>query len=432
MAFLPLPSIRQLYYSGRLSQYLLLLACVAGVIGLLMARALIALSPVVGVLATVAQPNLRRQLACWLRLRTVWFPALLYLFLLMSGLYTSEWSVWRHELFRQLPLLVVPYAFGVAVPLTARQRLGVGSIFVLGVSGLGIATLGEYLMNAPQANEAFGLGQSMPSVTGVFHIHFSIMLALAVFIGMLLSRETLTSSPLRWLLRAASIAALLVLHVLAYRTGLLVFYVTLLLDIVLLLVTRRKWRLGLILGGLLLLLPWTALQTLESARQRLEVTRYDLEQFSSGGDINNYSLSKRLAAWQTANIVFQAHPLVGVAPADVRAAMMQQYAWQSFGLTRANWVMVHNQYLHYLVGGGLLQLGLWLLVLLGPLAQPAQRRNPYVVHSICVLGVAMLTDSLLELQIGFNLFVFLYGFLVVSTERQTAAEVCNTPGSGTV
>ncbi|AIZ64767.1 hypothetical protein PK28_15755 [Hymenobacter sp. DG25B] len=432
MAFLPLPSFRQLYQSGRLSQYLLLLACVAGVVGLLMARALIALSPVVGVLAVAAQPNLRRQLAGWWSLRTAWFPALLYLFLVISGLYTAEWAVYRHELFRQLPLLGVPLVFAVAVPLTARQRLGVGSLFVLGVAGLGLATLAEYLMNAAQANNAFGSGQNMPSVTGVFHIHFSIMLALAVYIGMLLAREKIVGTALRWLLRAASITALVVLHVLAYRTGLLVFYATLLLDVVLVVVMRRQWRLGLVLAALLVLLPWGALHTLVSVQQRLEATHFDLEQFSLGHDINNYSLSKRLAAWHTANVIFQTHPVLGVAPADVRAAMMQQYAWQSFGLTPANWVMVHNQYLHYLVGGGLVQLGLWLLVLLGPLAQPAQRRNPYVIHCIWLLAIAMLTDSLLELQIGFNLFVFLYGFLVVSTERQTAARVCNTPGSGTV
>jgi O-antigen ligase len=41
-----------------------------------------------------------------------------------------------------------------------------------------------------------------------------------------------------------------------------------------------------------------------------------------------------------------------------------------------------------------------------------------VRYFLLVCGAAALADSLLELQIGFNLFVFLYGFLVVANERR--------------
>ena len=82
----------------------------------------------------------------------------------------------------------------------------------------------------------------------------------------------------------------------------------------------------------------------------------------------------------------------------------------TYGLRRANRVMVHNEYLHQLLAGGVVGLGLWLAVLFWPLAQPKQRRNPYIWHFVAVLGVAMLVDTVLELQIGFNLFVFGYGF----------------------
>ena len=55
------------YSSGRLSQHLLWLACLAGGAGLLAARALVALAPVVGVLAVLANPELRRALPRYFR-----------------------------------------------------------------------------------------------------------------------------------------------------------------------------------------------------------------------------------------------------------------------------------------------------------------------------------------------------------------------------
>ncbi|NVO83800.1 O-antigen ligase family protein [Hymenobacter terrestris] len=404
--------------SGRLSQYLLLLACVAGVVGLLASRALVALAPVVGVVAALANPHIRRQVPQWLRLRTVWAPAGLYVLLLLSGLYTHEWPEWRHELFRQLPWLAVPLVFGLAVPLTGRQRFGVGSLFVVGIALIGAATVGQYLRDPATANEAFRLGQSMPSVTRIFHIHFGLMLALATFLGFRMARQRHAPHCLRIALGLSVVVCVVVLHVLAYRSGLLAAYTLLLIEALLALLVRRRFWLGATLLLALAVGPWLAYQTLGSVRERVNNTFFDLEQFELQHDINHFSLSRRLAAWQTATVVARQHPLLGVGPADAHAAMMDQYAWRSYGLLPANRVMVHNQYLHQLVAGGVVGLALWLLVLLGPLGQPTLRRNPYVYRFVLLSAVAMLTDSLLELQTSYNLFVFLYGFLIVAAERR--------------
>ena len=172
--------------------------------------------------------------------------------------------------------------------------------------------------------------------------------------------------------------------------------------------------------GLLVAGPWLGYQLLGPLQQRWGNTRWDISQFLNGRDINDYSLARRLAAWETAVAVVRAHPLLGVAPADANAAMMEQYAWRDFGLRPENRIMIHNQYLHALVGGGVLGLVLWLAVLLGPLVQPGLRQNPYIRHFVVVFGAALCVDSMLELQTGYNLFVFGYGFLVVAAGRATA------------
>ena len=419
MSTTPALTLRQVYADGRLSQYLLLLACLAGVAGLLASRALVAISPLVGVVAALANPAIRQELPRWLRNTAAWQLGLLYLLLVVSGLYTSAWVTWRHELYRQLPLIGVPLAFALAVPLSSRQRFGVGRLFVLGVALIGAATVGRYLLDPDQAMELIRVGQNMPSVTRIFHIHFGIMLALAFYFGLLLRRSAWATPAWRWVLLGASAVAALVLHLLAYRTGLLVFYAALVGNAVYFLVVKRRFLIGLALVLVLAIVPWLAYQYLDSVHQRVWSTRFDIDEFRMGHDLNDLSLAKRLAAWETVRAIAGNHPWLGVGDADAYDAMMEQYAYQDFGIRPENRAMIHNQYLHYLVSGGITGLFLWLLVLLGPLAQPSQRRNPYVWHFLLILGTAMLVDSLLEIQIGFNLFVFLYGFLVVATERRS-------------
>jgi O-antigen ligase len=112
-----------------------------------------------------------------------------------------------------------------------------------------------------------------------------------------------------------------------------------------------------------------------------------------------------------------------VGQADTHAALMAQYSWNDFGLRLANRVDVHNQYLETLLGGGLVGLALWLAILFWPLTKAWARRDPYLCIFIVIQATLMLGADILSLQVGLNLFVFGYGFLVVAGEaRHRAAE----------
>ena len=416
------PPIVAYYYSGRLSQHLLWLACGAGVVGLLAARALVALAPVVGALAALANPHFRAGLAAYFRNGAARRAAALVGFLLLSGLYTTELAGWRHELFRSLVWLGVPLAFTAAVPLSGGQRRAVGYLFVLGTAAVGLATLGQYGLDPARATAAIHRGQNVMPITRVFHIPFGVMLALAAFWGVLLRRGARGPLLRAGLLAAAAVAAV-ALHVLAYRTGLLVFYAGLLALAGRLVVRGRPAR-GLLLLLLLAAGPWAAYRALPTVRQRVDGTVWDVQQFTLGHDLNGYSLAQRLAAVETARAIIGAHWLLGVGPADAHAAMLSQYSWKDFGLRPANRVDVHNQYLQALLGGGVVGLGLLLAVLAWPFRWARTRRSPATGIFLLGMAVAMLVDAVLDLQTGLNLFAFGYGFLVVAAEaRATAAPV---------
>ncbi|WP_161787105.1 O-antigen ligase family protein [Hymenobacter sp. IS2118] len=405
------------YFSGRLSQHLLWLACAAGVVGLLASRALVALAPVVGVCAVLANPNVRREAGLYFRNGAAMRAAALFGFLLVSGLYTSEWATWRHELFRSLTWLGVPLAFTLAVPLAGGQRRAVGALFVLGTAAVGLATSAQYLLDPGSANAAISVGQNMQSITGVFHIYFGVMLALSFFWGLRLRQHPEARLWWRGALLGAAAAAALTLHLLAYRTGLLVFYAGL-LGYVGWLLTQKRLVMSLGILVLLALGPLLAYSTLESVRHRVGSTLWDLNQYRTGQDLNDYSLSKRLVAAETAVIIIRQHWLLGVGPADAHAVMREQYDWRDYGLRDASQADVHNQYLNALLGGGLVGLVLWLAVLFWPLTRRWARTNPDLCFFILIQATGMLVTDTLSLQIGLNMFVFGYGFLVVAGEAR--------------
>lgn len=407
----------QYYFSGRLSQHLLWLASLAGVVGLLASRALVALSPVVGVLAVLANPHLRRDLPTYFRNGAAMRAAALVVFLLLTGLYTSDWAAWRHELFRSLVWLGVPLAFAAAVPLTGRQRRVVGVFFVLATAAVGLGTLLNYWLDPAHALATISIGQSVEAITHLMHIWFGVLLALSFFWGLLLLRNQGVGTWWRRALLAGVAVAGITLHVLAYRTGLFVLYAGLLASVGWLLAQKKaRWALGLLV--LLAAGPWLAYRALPSVRERVAATVYDVEQFKFGHDINNFSLAQRLTAVETATLLIQEHWLLGVAPADAHTVMLEQYSWKDYGLDRANRVDVHNQYLETLLGGGVVGLLLWLVVVFWPLRHAWARRNPYLCCFLLVQAVLMLVANILSLQIGLNLFVFGYGFLIVAGERR--------------
>lgn len=407
----------QYYSSGRLSQHLLWLASLAGVVGLLASRALVALSPVVGVLAALANPQVRHLLPQYFRNGAAMRAAGMVGLLLFSSLYTSEWQVWRHELFRSLTWLAVPLAFTLAVPLTGRQRWAVGALFVGGAAAVGLATVGTYLLDPRAANEAIHIGHNVPVITRVFHIYFGVMLALAFFWGLLLRQRPLAGPVARGILLVAASGAAAALHILAYRTGLLVFYAGLLAYVGYLL-ARRHVALGLGLLGLLALGPWLAYHTLDSVHERTGATIYDAQQFIEGRDLNDFSLSQRLTAIEASTLIIRQHWLLGIGQADTHAAMIAQYSWNDLGMRPTNRVDVHNQYLETLLGGGVVGLALWLALLFWPLTKAWARRDLYLCVFIIIQATLMLGVDILSLQVGLNLFVFGYGFLVVAGEAR--------------
>ncbi len=411
--------LSRLYATGKLSQILLFIACLAGVIGLFASRALISLSPALGGIAIFTNPHIAQALRAYRYNKSAWGLMAVYGLLVLSYGITENVGEWREQLIRQLPWVALPLVIGLSVPLSSKQRQWVGQAYVYVAGAVALATSIKYFLNPAYVHRLVVDNQNMPSALGVFHIHFGIMLALATCFGTVLIAKVELGKFAKWTIIVAIANCILTLHLLAYRTGLLALYATVLVAAGTLLLRRPKVAVALLL--LIIVVPVVSYYSMESIRRRAVATVDDVQHFTRHRNINNYSIARRMAAWVNAGTLIQENPILGVGPADTFDAMMAQYDRRSFGLRYKNRVMLHNQYLHMLVGSGIIGLALWLWVLFRPLFKQHLRADPAIVSFIIVQATAMLVDSLLEMQLGLNIFLFPYVFLIVGRERATRA-----------
>lgn len=399
------------------------------ILALFTSRALISLSPLVLVLAAVLNRDWRPGWRAYWRNPVALVPAALYALLLVSIVGTTDLAEWRHQAFRQLLLVAVPLAIAVAPPLPARYRAALVGWWLAVGTTVAAATLGYFLRHRAAIEESISRSKTQTAVTGIGHIYFGVMLALCTLYGLEIACGPARgcSRRVRLLAGLAALVCGLTMHLLAYRTGLVALYGALAVGVVQTLIVRRRVAVGLLMVVGLIATPVAAYYALPSVQRRVGQTFDDLDRFRSGQDINEYSLSQRLAAWHTAGTLVRQHWLLGVGQADVRQVMDEQYEQQNFGLRPENRILPHNQYLQYLLGGGVLAVALLLALLLLPVLAGPTRTDPFVRHLMAAVGFALLFDSVLEVQYGLNPFVLHYAVLVVGPwQRLTLARQPST------
>ncbi len=401
-----------------------LLALIVYILTLFSARrAAISLAPALLLLAALLNHHRAAHWRAYWRNPVALVLVALYGALLLSGLITTDLAEWRHQLFRQLLLLVVPLAVALAPPLSERA-LGRLAAWWLGCgAAVAVGTLAYFFRHRAVIEESISRSKTLAAITGVGHIYFGVMLALCTLYGGELALTPSLTRRRRWLAAGAAAICCFTMHVLAYRTGLMALYGALAVAVVRTLVVQRRVVVGLALLAGLVGAPVVAYYALPSVKARVEQTDSDLYRFRHQQDINEYSLSQRLAAWATAGTLVREHWGVGVGPADVKGAMETEYARRDFGLRPENRILPHNQYLQYLLGGGIGTLALLLTLLVLPLVKGPTRSDPFVRHFLVASGFALIFDSMLEVQYGLHPFILHYAVLVVGPWQRRALAV---------
>jgi O-antigen ligase len=377
------------------------LLCMAGVVT---SPALLSIGIIVIMLAGLASTPLREQWRRFVQHKPAVFMSLLFALQLLSGLWTRESGLdhWLEELKIKVPLFLGMYGLAVMGPFSTQKVRIAWAVLLLGTFFIGTGTVIDYVLHADEINERIKVSKEVQVWLGCNHIYFSIVMAFAILAnlwsiaqpGKLLFRGD------KYVLGAMTLACFVEMHVLTTRTGLVGLYLTLMILGWVLLLRRRKYLLAIVLVVGLLSVPVAGYYGLESFKHRVDNTVMDLTEYFKGHDPNYLSIGTRLESWKTAIHLWKKHPLTGVAMADLKADMTDQYVEDKTLLCPENFQLPHNQFIQNLAGWGLLGLATICLAWFYPVLS---RRWPKdLIFWIFWLNysLAMMGESTMERQVG--------------------------------
>ncbi|MDX1909751.1 MAG: O-antigen ligase family protein [Bacteroidia bacterium] len=339
----------------------------------------------------------------------------------VGGCMTDEPAGWMTDIRQKLPFLILPLAFGVFPRFSQRQETLLWGGFILTQTVVALLSLVIAYQDYEGLIRIVTRNSNIDIVGSVSHIYFGLFLAFSALMSLWLGvkHQPVFFRYERHLFLVLGVLNLIFLHLLTSRTGLIVVYVSGISGIIYLIFkTLHRW-LGVLLLAAVVVLPVLSYQYVPSFRTRVNVTRYDLQQYQiADRDLSGHSISLRLLAWEAALYVWEQHPILGTGIADVEQDMQAAYTHQPQRASPSSLLTTpHNQYLEYLAGFGILGIGMLLIVNWVPLFISKQKSLSFLLLLFVIgIGVAMLFESILERQAGMT-FVALFMMLLTAPDN---------------
>lgn len=337
---------------------------------------------------------------CWIWLFPVYFLLQWSLNLYHTGGIGSDSGF----LLRNLPLLCAPLVYS-----SARKAPGIQFIvpvLLVFLSWLSLAGTLNYFSHRNFYDQMILESKPVPVYSMVYHIEFSMILALASLAGLwfvMKPGRTQRGSFTHWVSIVAVIISVIGLHVFSARTGLLAFYSGLAAMLFSLGVGSRFWRIGAVAA----ILAVVAFISIPGIKNRIVNTVEDVSAVVQGKDLNNKSFGQRWEAWIMSGRAIMQSPFIGYGWEGARAAVQREFDKSDSGLEAKNRITPHNQYLETALQGGIPALILFLALFVTMVVYAIRNRKSFLLPAIVAVAVAMIFESVMERQAGI-LYVAVY------------------------
>lgn len=339
----------------------------------------------------------------------------------LSFFWTENTDIYLVDLRIKLPFLLLPFAFGFIPTFSRKEKLILMVSYCFSQLIIALFTIAGYLQNFEENIDRVKKNSALEIVGGTNHIYFGVTLALAIIVGfhLFIHHKTYFPKVHRAFSLLYVILATACLHSLTSRTGLVAFYGGFASYFLVYILNNKKWKLGLIILAILIITPLVSYHLIPSFKYRVDVTLWDLEvSGKEGADLNYQSVGLRIKTWECCLEVWKEEPVLGVGFADLGEELFACYREIDLQADESKWLKsAHNQYLEQLSGGGIPGLLILLTLFLLPLIRVKFKEiDELEIGILAVLAAGMLTESLLERQLGINLFLLMYFLLVKKNE----------------
>ena len=386
------------------------------VLGIVFSKFLISVATV-GLLITAMYKLVKRQEEFGPDIKPFLALTIIFWITIWSGLFSDDITMWTAFVMKKLPFLILPFSFYV-LRNEMSERIGhylMLFVAITVISGLGVVV--NYFLNYDAIQSAIGRGQAMP--TPIDHTEYSLYLAYGLFICAFGDKLMKQAYPVVGN-KAIGLMALflfLVLHILAVRSGLAVFYITSLIIGSYALVRQRKWLLLVAFLSMIFLIPIVAVNTIPSINNKWHYTKYDYLQYKKGNGVN-YSDSQRLYSIKVGLDIASENLFNGTGIGDLSAMCKIKYK-EMLGEELDHYP--HNQYLFILASMGLIGLMAYLIALFYPFYYYRHKLNYLLVSLYLLLLVSGLVENTIErtFSIAFYLFFVLLIFTRISQKNRS-------------
>ena len=381
-------------------------------------RILLSVSMIVFVVFSFFQQPIYKQVSAFFHSPLLWSMSLLFFLPLLSGFWSSNQKEWMEIIKIKAPLILMPFAFAGSFNLTKKQWQALAFLFIGFTTVATFWSMGHYLLDITGVNENYLRSQLLITPLENDHVRFSWMVAVSILVSAWLwierKREHKKNN---WLLLILLAWQIIFLHILAARTGLLSFYLMLLIAAIWQIIKKWKSGKGLILLFAVLALPLIAYFTVPTFQNRVKYFLYDLPYFSKGNYSPAMNDAVRIISIKAGWNVLKENPFSGVGFGDVLMETKKWYAANYPEMKEADKILPSSEWLIYGDGAGWLGIIVFGIVMAIPFFILVKKDKWFWIVLNTSVVVSFFFDIGLEVQFG----VFLYTFLVLWWWKQATA-----------
>lgn len=321
----------------------------------------------------------------------------------LSGSYSDNQELWQTALRVKLPFLTLPFAFFLLPKMKEQVVIQLHYWLIAVVVGVSLPVLTHAMLNYDSMIALLSKGQAIP--TPIEHVKYSMFNAYAAIAGLFLIRkETQSPMALKVILIVAVAFIIFMLHFLAVRSGLVIFYVSILAYALIELVNGTSKRMALIILTGVLILPILTYKLSPTLQQKIGYMNYDWSQYQKDGG-HQYSDSERIMSYKAALHMIGSNPLLGVGYGDVleESHIFYDQVYKRQDLFK----LPHSQYLLTLAGSGLLGFIIFAVGFFTPLLNKNWKTKTGTLLGLLYLNysISFLVENSLERSVSVAFFL---------------------------
>ena len=274
------------------------------------------------------------------------------------------------------------------------------------VSLVNIFAITNYLLKKDFYDALLLQSKSIP-IPNMHHIHFGIINAciIALLLGLLITKSLKDKIQFN-LAICLLLISVVSFHILSSRTGLLSFYVGILVSMIWYTIQKKSFK-AMFLGILIIILSLSmSYYFSDSFRNKIQNSIEDYNSWGKGDEINFKSMAMRMEASKMCIQIIGEYPL-GVGAEAQEQVLQATYVKENTPLDMENRVGPHNQFLDFGVKYG--WIGMILLFLFFIYLIPIIRKSSFTMIAIVgIIFTSLFFESLLERQTSifiFSLFI---------------------------